>query len=393
MALITVKSSKKKLNTAQSALQKKFERLTKSLEREQRSFTTFQADMERLRLSYVSDVLPVMKESCVPLEALAERLIELSGRKSLSKWHREEIDHWLSEIFELIAAVDRNKAAELAEKAMAVFYQLSGYSEDDIARAEKEDEEQLRAFEERLREMMEKQFREDFPGEEIWDEDEDEGGEDFFGFTEDEKKRKTQSKAKHQNTGSRSDQEQASQADKSASITDDARHQDVDKWLSKLFRKAAQALHPDREPDPAKRAAKQEAMSELLAAREAGDIIHILTVYTEHVQQGPAEVPEEMLEALCDNLADKIEAIEYQKEDFLHDDPVMMFIYDALYDKQKKQQQKNIELQQEQARNLAKVATEDREYMRNLKCLKEILAERYDNRAIVSMDDIFRRIL
>lgn len=382
MALITVKSQKKKLNSAQSRLQKEFERLSKTLEREQRSFKTFQTDMENLRHSYVAEVLPVMKESCTPIEALAERLIELSGRKTLSKWHREEIDSWLDELFELIAAVKPERAGELAEKATEVFYQVSGYSKEDIERAEKDEEELISDLEERLREMMEKQFGEGFPDED-WDEQDD-----LFGFTSEQTREKTKQQAGGQNRAETSDEDKSPGADNESSLTDDARHQGVDKWLAKLFRKAAQALHPDRESDPAKRAIKQETMSELLAAREAGDIIHILTIYTEHVQQGPAEVPEEMMQALCDNLAEKIEAIEYQKEDFLHDNPAMMFVYQMLYDKQKKKQKENIALQQERARELAVMATEDRTYMRNLNCLKELLSERYDNKAMLSMDEI-----
>jgi hypothetical protein len=52
-------------------------------------------------------------------------------------------------------------------------------------------------------------------------------------------------------------------------------------WAKDLFRRAAQALHPDREPDPEPRQMKQERMCELLRARKQGDIMAMLSIYSE----------------------------------------------------------------------------------------------------------------
>lgn len=380
MALITVKSQTSKKNGAQSRLQKEFDRLTKALEREQRGFKTFQADMERLHQSFLTEIVPALKENSTQLEALAERLIELYGRKSLAKWHREEIDRWLAELFELIGSANPERLEVLAEQYDKVLYQFSSVSKEEA-------EQHFTEMEERLKQMMDEQFSHmDFD-----DEADEPDIDDLFGFSDEEKERK-----KSQKKGRFGDQaygQDANQAQVSESLTDEVQHQDVDKWLAKLFRKAAQVLHPDREADPEKRAQKQDAMTELLAAREAGDILHILEVYSQHVQQGPAEVPEEMMQALCESLVQKIDQIHDKKLDFLEQNPAMQYVYDVLYDKQKKKQKQNINDALEQAAVLGQMATEDREYMRNLSRLKEMLEERYDARRMDPISVIFDGLL
>jgi len=334
--------------------------------------------MERLHHSLFTEVMPVMKENSTQLEALAERLIELYGRKSLAKWHRAEIDRWLAELFELIGSVNPERHEELAEQYDKVFYQFSNVSQEEA-------EQQLSEMEERLKQIMDEQFSHmDFDD----DEDEEQDFDDLFGFSDEEKERKKSQKKGHLG-GDQAYGQNANQTQDSESLTDEVQHQDVDKWLAKLFRKAAQVLHPDREADPEKRAQKQDAMTELLAAREAGDILHILEVYSQHVQQGPAEVPEEMMAALCDNLVEKIDQIHDKKLDFLEQNPAMQYVYDVLYDKQKKKQKQNINDALEQAAVLGQMAMEDREYMRNLPCLKELLESRYDARRMDPLSVIF----
>lgn len=53
--------------------------------------------------------------------------------------------------------------------------------------------------------------------------------------------------------------------------------------VSPLFRKLAQTLHPDREPDPKKRKVKQELMRAALAARANGDVDALLDLHQRHV--------------------------------------------------------------------------------------------------------------
>lgn len=58
---------------------------------------------------------------------------------------------------------------------------------------------------------------------------------------------------------------------------------DTKTFVSPLFRRLAQVLHPDKEPDPSKRAVKQELMRQALDARAQGDVDVLLDLYQQHV--------------------------------------------------------------------------------------------------------------
>ncbi|NDY90108.1 hypothetical protein [Ideonella livida] len=76
-----------------------------------------------------------------------------------------------------------------------------------------------------------------------------------------------------------------------------------------VFRKLASALHPDREPDAARRAHKTTLMQQANAAYEAADLLALLSLQWEASQLGgegwnPASAPR--LDALCEVLQDQL---------------------------------------------------------------------------------------
>jgi len=97
-----------------------------------------------------------------------------------------------------------------------------------------------------------------------------------------------------------------------------------DVWLLKynLFRRAAQALHPDREPDPERRQVKQERMRELLMARKHGDIMVMLTIYGDNVNGRDIVLAEREMTEICDALEHQLDALELEKQAYIYSRPV-----------------------------------------------------------------------
>jgi len=67
---------------------------------------------------------------------------------------------------------------------------------------------------------------------------------------------------------------------------------DPERIVSRLFRRLARVLHPDLEPDEARRAEKQRLMSECLRARDERDIDTLLHLYETHLGALPDDLAE-----------------------------------------------------------------------------------------------------
>jgi DNA gyrase/topoisomerase IV subunit A len=107
------KKSKKK----QSPIQKRFNRLNQQLERQKRLNKQFEKELDELTQSYRQHRQEANREQLDTLIALATKLITFAGRKSLSDWHRDEIDAWTEElVLHRISPVDANTAQELQQK-------------------------------------------------------------------------------------------------------------------------------------------------------------------------------------------------------------------------------------------------------------------------------------
>lgn len=382
MSLILIKNTAKKSDSKNNRLQKEFESLSKALEREERSFKTFQSDMERLVQVYFAKVVPELKKTCAPMEVLTERLIVMAGRKSLAKWHREELDTWISELVMHIAQAKPEVAEKLRDNYAKSLMSLSGLPQDEMD-----------ALMVQMKDLAEEMARQEdiMEADEGSDESMDEKYEDlvddiigdFFGFTDEElKANKERNKGGKQQKGPFGEEFERlfMEEEPESPAISDKEIKDVDKWLAKIFRKTAQVLHPDKESNPKKRAKKEQLMSDLLEAREAGDIMTVLTIYTKHANQGPAEVPEEMMAGLCQSLRMKLDGFQDKRFELLDRDPLNGFVYELLYVEQKKKQEKQLKLVLADLKRMAGQAEEDCDYLRNLSCLKNILAERYDFR-------------
>lgn len=91
------------------------------------------------------------------------------------------------------------------------------------------------------------------------------------------------SKSAHNDDADKSSAENG--AEEPASIRPNSVDVNANNLIAPLFRRLAQALHPDREPDTERRIVKQKLMQEALDARENQDIDTLLSLHVEHVGQ------------------------------------------------------------------------------------------------------------
>ena len=159
-------------------------------------------------------------------------------------------------------------------------------------------------------------------------------------------------------------------------------------WVRNLFRRAAQALHPDREQDPEQRQARERSMQQLLEARKQGDIMTLLHLYSEYAVGGDLVLAKQEMTSACELLEQQLEELCQEKAELIYQDPLRMLVHDLFYSSSRKTREKRIpawkqDLKAESERTLYLV-----EQLRNLKVLKVVLEERREERLFGDLDII-----
>jgi hypothetical protein len=346
-----ITTTEKKSTKKQGPIQKRFNRLHEQLERQKRLNQQFEKDLDELTLTYRHLSQEANYKQLETLKALAQKLITFAGRKSLSDWHREEIDEWMEDLLmHRIAPVDEETAKELHQQYAESILQCIGTTREELEAQINETifEEHEKAANGSPEDFFQDDlFRFDDLDEENWFE-EDEAG-------------------IHQQTDAFQEQDLPAQL------------MDRD-WIKTLFRRAAQNLHPDRESNPEKRKLKEQQLSELLAARKENDILTMLKIYGEATDTQQLEFAEKEMNQICDMLEDQLEELKLQQESSIYSSPERHMVYGLLYRKNSKKRQQALkqwqqELTEESDRNHHLVT-----YLRNLNNLKQILTNRRDQR-------------
>ena len=346
----------------QSPLQVRFDRLSDQLARKRRQHERFKTDIDELaetsqRLNSEHD-----RKQLPALIALADKLTTFSGRKSLSDWHRDELLDWLRELILMrIAPLEPETAERLRVQYEETMAALSGMTREEAI-------EQVRAQQEetehQAQQLYEEQFaEEDEPEEDIFQDD-------LFGFDDiPPQPEDAEPRAGHDNPFA----DTWPPEEANINITDSA-------WLKGLFRRAAQALHPDRETDPEQRHHKQQQMKELLRARKHNDVMHMLTIYSEAIGEHDIQIAEAEMQTICALLEQQIEELEFEQMEYVESHPERSFAHAVLYASSKKKRAQRLQewiyqLEIEAAQNGRLVAE-----LRNLTVLKEVLGERFEQR-------------
>ena len=356
-----------------SRLQERFDKLRSTLERQRRLNGRFRQDLDELVDIYHRRSMENDKVVFDDLVALSSKLIAFAGRKSLSDWHRVELDEWLRDLIERrIPQVDREVAARLRVEYRQAIARSMGISVDElIERFEAESED------------VEQECGNSGSAKQADHRDEDPWQEDMFGFDD------VDPEAEAFDNGTDANEPDWMNDEEDAHI---GRTVMDGRWAKSLFRRAAQALHPDREPDPERRQVKQENMRELLRARKHGDIMAMLTIYSDNVSGPDIVLAEQEMTEICDALEHQLDALELEKQECIYSHPVRHMVFELFYHSTKKGSKRRV---QEWEQDLKHEAADLRglvTFLRNLTCLKTVLEDRREERSAILADVLFEDI-
>ena len=329
----------------------RFHTLRERLKRKKREVARFEADMDALMGVYRTQVLPVEAEEVAPLSRLAERLIVFMSRKSLGERDRSELAEWFWETLRSITAFEPQVADELAQRFQETVARYAGLTMEQFTA---------------LREEVER----DEASVHEWHDDEapelDDEQPDLFGFDD-------------PFLGGDWDEAKASQAQpdgpSAASVVDPERLINGE-WIRGLFRRTAQALHPDRELDPHKRQDKHTLMARLLDARKNEDVLTILELYSEHVSGGVLQAADAELDVICQLIQRRIDALDAQKQDTLYGNPIYHTVFELLHGKSKRARERKLDTLIRDIRERIDTIDALVGELRNLDCLRHVLRER-----------------
>lgn len=349
-------------------LQERFDKLRNTLERQRRRNERFRQDLDELVDVYHRRSMESDKAVFDDLVALSSKLIAFAGRKSLSDWHRVELDEWLRDLIERrIPQVDPEVAERLRVEYRQAIARSMGISVDELV--ERFDTES---------EDIEQEFGDQVGAGQAEGIDEGPWQEDLFGFGDVEAEAFDNSS--EVNGPDWMDDEEA--ADIGRKVMDGS-------WAKDLFRRAAQVLHPDRESDPERRQVKQERMRELLRARKQGDIMAMLTIYSDSVGSEDIVIAEQEMTEVCNVLEDQLEELELEKYEYIYTNPVRHMVFELLYHSTKKGRKRRV---QEWEQDLEHEVVDLRgliAFLRNLNCLKRVLEDRRGERSAMLADILF----
>lgn len=353
----------KKPNTAQ----KKINKLWQQIQKQKRLNTKLQKDVDSSIQHYQKLIMPIEIAHVLPAKvALAERLITLFERKSLSDWHRDHMARWIGDLVEDIrqwsneqAMTLHNSFSDIAHKVMTY-----GMSEEEIA-AEKEQER------ENMQEMAEEIFGEDVETpKEGWDMD--------FLMQALLKKRFTdlmQEQGVDVNDIGYDDSNAETNNKQSAAAKKDLNATNLDNWVSKIFRQTAKQLHPDKFQDEQQKTHHQELMTKLSKARDENNIATIIEMYMTHVGDLDSIAGQDD-KALLNALTQQLNHLKAQYDEIEDKNFLTPHAMQRLQNCEKKQDL--LKKWQDEIKAEADSHTEQLQFLKNLTLLKETLKVRRD---------------
>ena len=254
-----VLDEKRSAKKSKSPLQKRFDKLRSALDRERRRSERFRRDLDGLVDIYQSRSRENDRRAFDDLVALSERLIVFASRKTLSNWHRGELLMWIRDLNERrIAPIDPKMAERLQREYNEAVARAMGMSVEEML-ADAEAAMSAGDFGEHSDAEFDgcfdgdgaEQGRAETPGDagESGACEEDSRQADMFGF-DDIAEESAEAEQAHWSAGEEDNEDDEDRNELSRKVMDGS-------WAKKLFRRAAQMLHPDREPDPRRRESKQ----------------------------------------------------------------------------------------------------------------------------------------
>lgn len=358
---------------ARHSLQARFDKLRRQLERQEQRNRKLAVELDALVEHYQDRLRDIDRRQLDSLIRLAERLITFFTRKSLARWQREELGDWINETLQRIDRIDPAAAEPLAgdfRRALA----------DHLDMSEEEMQAQAEEFTETLEAVFEQMFagsRTDGEDDEVWHTDgpqadlfEDLGFE-FFDDDDDD-----------------SGFEDADDAPVNPDSAVRTRRLMDGSWARSLFRRAAQALHPDRESDPGQRQHKQVLMQQLLAARDQADILTLLQLYAEGADSQELALAETEMHEACELMQARLEELEDAQEEIIHEHPLRSLVHEHFYSPVRKTREKRLQAWEAELHSDAQALSQLPGELRNLSILKVFLEQRQAERRYSHLHDL-----
>jgi len=350
---VTVHSTKPR-KAKRSKVQARFDKLRERIEREQKKNDKLSRELDELARWLAAQRKEIERDVVDASHRLGARLIEFFKRKSLSEWHREELVEWISEMREQVSAIDPDAGAELHQRFVEAVSTHLDMSEEE----------------------MEARFREHFEGDDAEfdsdgeDEFEDDVQPDLFGDEED---------PSAEAGWNRQDERAWEAGPAEEAVAADSRLADAG-WLRRLFRRAAQALHPDRETDPDQRAHKHERMQELLRAREDGDVLTMLALYAEASGDEELALAETEMKQACELMEQRLERLQHERTEITGKSPLHAWAHHEFYRVGRKTREQKIRRWEREAQAEARESVRIVDELKNLKVLKAHLSRRREQK-------------
>jgi hypothetical protein len=380
---ITLQSHKKRTKK-RNRVQARFDRLRQRIEREQKKNAKLSGELDEL-VRWLESRRGEIEQGVLDASVrLTERLIRFFRRKTLAKWHREELVDWITEMGEQVSAIDADSGARLHQDFIDAMCRHFDLSEDEL-------EATLRGrFESDQVEfdLGEAEFEDDPQGD-LFEDDSGDYDDDLFGDAfHDEREAAGEWDGPFNEDWARAAGGNKAEPDRASNLTNAG-------WLRNLFRRAAQALHPDRETDPEQRARKQEKMQALVKARKDGDVLAMLELYADASGETDMALAEEEMKQACTLMERNLEQLQQQLEEIVLQSPDHAMAYDEFYRisrKRREQKLKRWEREAEaEAKRLARIVGE----LKNLDALKDHLRRRREESldALQSLDHFFEDLM
>ena len=84
-------------------------------------------------------------------------------------------------------------------------------------------------------------------------------------------------------------------------------------------------------------------MRELLRARKHGDIMAMLTIYSDSVSGADIVLAEQEMTEICDALEHQLDALELEKQTYIYSHPVRHRVFELLYHGTKKGRKRRVQ--------------------------------------------------
>jgi hypothetical protein len=358
-------------NPQKTHLQTLFDNLWRDVKNKQQANARLRIELSELHKIYHKKILPVEQLTEGPYSQLAQRLIEFFTRKSLTQWQRHELSQWIIECINYIELLNPEKSRELTVSYQQV---LANYLKIDVEDVEQQMNHGAGSLDEFFADFdtieeafqcFSDNFADNFAENPSKERENPKSGfqEELFGFSEDDPK-----------------VFRGGPFEELFTPGIKAEEQDLvnDQWLRSIFRRTANALHPDKERNEALRSEKQNLMAQLLAAREEKDVFSLLNLYMQYVEGSDLLITDETMGKLCAQLNKQKNQLTEEKQEILYESPMYSELYKKLHSRNKKKREKNIERHIRGVRESTQEMLEFVVSLRNLKILKIHLEHRYE---------------